>query len=141
MASNISISKPVFSWECQNKLVEPQMFQEECYILFEGPYKDECEDSKASLVLNWFSWQGPVTLKSLEVNRKDYKAIFKALENIFRLETNNTKSHFWFRNMKQKHGLSLYSFWSDMPCPFKCQYGTALACKQLKDQFIFGVTT
>ena len=60
------------------------MFEEECHIRFEGLYKDESENSKASFVLNWLSQQGLMALKSLEVGKKDYKAIFKALENNFR---------------------------------------------------------
>ena len=66
--------------------MELQAFQEECHILFEGPYKDESEDSKTPLVLNWLDQQGTITLKSLEVDKRDYKAILKALEDIFRPE-------------------------------------------------------
>ena len=46
MASDISINKPMFSLDSQNKLMELQTVQEECWILFEGLYKHENGDSK-----------------------------------------------------------------------------------------------
>ena len=142
MGSNISINKPMFFWDSLYKLVELKTFQEECHILFDGPYKDESEDSKASLVLNWLSQQGSMTLKSLEVNKKDYKVFLKALEDIFRTEANDTMTHFCFRNIKQNQGQSVDSFLNNLCLALlKCQYGTPSAHEQLKDQFIFGVTS
>ena len=82
-----------------------------------------------------------MTLNSPEVNEKDYKAIFNALEDIFRPEVNDTMTHFHFRDMKEKHGQSVDSFYNN-PCLAlpQCQYVTSSAHEQLKDQFIFGVT-
>ena len=90
---------------------------------------------------NWLTQQGSMTLKSLEVDKKDYKAVFKAWEHIFRPEANDTMTRFYFRNMKQKQGQSVDSFLGDLCLALpECQHGTASACEQLKDQFLFGVT-
>ena len=67
-----------------DKLVELQMFQEECHILFKESHTDERENNKASLVLNMLGEQGSMTIKSLEFNNKEYSAVFEALEDTFR---------------------------------------------------------
>ena len=67
-----------------------------------------------------------MTLKSLGVDKKDYNAIFKALEDIFRPEVNYTLNHFCCRNMKQKQGHSMDPLLSNLCCALlRCKYGTA----------------
>ena len=60
--------------------------------------------------------------------------MFKALEKVFRPESNQTLAHFKFRNMKQKATQTHDSYMSLPECKYKND-----ADEFLKDQFIFGI--
>ena len=57
------INKPKFNLGSKDRLTELQNFQEECQMLFEGPYKEDTTARKASPVLNWLGHQGAMSLQ------------------------------------------------------------------------------
>ena len=65
--------------------------------------------------------------------------VFDTLEKVFRPESNQTLSHFKFRNMKQNASQNCDSYMSELRLALpECKYRTD-SDELLKDQFIFGI--
>ena len=77
-------------------MTELQTSQEDCQIIFEGPYKEESIASKTLLVLMWLGHQVSMTLKSLDGEKGSYKKFLEVLKKIFWPEASDTMSHFRF---------------------------------------------
>ena len=60
------------------------------------------DPQKAGLIVNWIGRQCTMMLHSMNVNLDKPDTVFDTLENIFRLESNQTLSRFKFRDLKQR---------------------------------------
>ena len=135
----LQLSKPVFYWGVSDKLTELEQFKADCDILFNGPLCDLKEKQRARLIVNWLGREVTQILTSIESNVETSIEVFEALEKVFRPESNQTLSHFKFRNMKQGASQNCDSYMSGLRLALpECKYRND-ADKLLKDQFIFGI--
>ena len=135
----LQLSKPVFDWGVSDKLTELEQFKADCHILFNGPLCDLKEKKRARLIVNWLGREATQILTSVESNVDTSTEVFEALEKVFRPESNQTLSHFKFRNMKQSASQNCDSYMSGLRLALpECKYRND-ADELLKDQFIFGI--
>ena len=135
----LQLSKPVFDWGVSDKLTELEQFKADCEISFNGPLCDLKEKQRAGLIVNWLSREATQILTSVESNVDTSTEVFEALEKVFRPESNQTLSHFKFRNMKQGASQNCDSYMSGLRLALpECKYRNN-ADGLLKDQFIFGI--
>ena len=135
----LQLSKPVFDWGVSDKLTELEQFKADCEILFNGPLCDLKEKQRARLIVNWLGREATQILTSVESNVDTSTEVFEVLEKVFRPESNQTLSHFKFRNMKQGASQNCDNYMSGLRLALpECKYRNDVD-KLLKDQFIFGI--
>ena len=97
------------------------------------------EKQRAGLIVNWLGREATQILTSVESNVDTSTEVFEALEKVFRPESNQTCSHFKFRNMKQGASQNCDNYMSGLRLALpECKYRND-ADELLKDQFIFGI--
>ena len=97
------------------------------------------DKTKAGLIVNWLGRECAQDLKSLEVEADKPEEVYEALENIFRLESNQILARFKFRSMKQKQSESIDAYMSKLRLALpECKYKND-SDELLKDQFLFGM--
>ena len=132
----LQLSKPVFDWGTSDKLTELEQFKDDCDILFNGPLSDLKENQRAGLLVNWLGREATQILAFVE---SDVNTPIEVFENVFRSESNQTLSHFKFRNMKQGASQNCDSYMSGLRLALpECRYRND-SDELLKDQFIFGI--
>ena len=94
------MSKPLFDWGASDRLTELEQFKADCDILFNGPLCDLKDKQRAGLLVNWLGREATQILTSVESDVNISLEVFEVLEKVFRPESNQTLSHFKFRNMK-----------------------------------------
>ena len=135
----LQMVKPSFDWGASDKLTELEQFKADCQILFNGPLCDLKEKQRAGLLVNWLGREATQILASVESDVNTPEEVFGTLENVFRPESNQTLSHFKFRNMKQKASQNCNSYMSELRLALpECKYRND-SDELLKDQFIFGI--
>ena len=137
---SMQFNKSKFDWEAKGHLSELEQFKKECSVLFDGPLSEIKDQQKAGLIVNWIGCQCTVTLHSIGITLDKPKTVFDSLENIFRLESNQTLSSFKFRGLKQRQGLTCKSYMSQLHLAIvECCYPGEVQDELLKDQYIFGL--
>ena len=135
----MQLSKPSFDWGASDKLTELEQFKADCDILFNGPLCDLKEKQRAGLLINWLGREATQILTSVESDVDTPLEVFEVLEKVFRPESNQTLSHFKFRNMKQGASQNCDSYMSGLRLALpECKYRND-SDELLKDQFIFGI--
>ena len=90
----LQFSRPAFDWDSKDKLIELGQFKVDCHILFSGPLCDLKDKQRASLLINWLDREATQILASSEIIADNPDEVFKALEKVFRPESNQTLSRF-----------------------------------------------
>ena len=91
------------------------------------------------MLVNWLGREATQILASVESDVNTPTEVFEALEKVFRPESNQTLSHFKFRNMKQGASQNCDSYMSGLRLALpECKYRND-SDELLKDQFIFGI--
>ena len=135
----LQLSKPSFDLGASDRLTELEQFRADCDILFNGPLCDLKDKQRAGLLVNWLGREATQILTSVESDVNTPNEVFEALEKVFRPESNQTLSHFKFRNMKQGASQNRDSYMSGLRLALpECRYKDD-ADELLKDQFIFGI--
>ena len=89
--------------------------------------------------MNWLGREATQILASVESDVNNSEEVFDTLEKVFRPESNQTLSHFKFRNMKQKASQNCNGYMSELRLALpECKYRKN-SDELLKDQFIFGI--
>ena len=97
------------------------------------------EKQRAGLIVNWLGREATQILTSVESNVDTSTEVFEVLEKVFRPESNQTLSHFKFKNMKQGASQNCDNYMSGLRLTLpECKYRND-ADELLKDQFIFGI--
>ena len=89
--------------------------------------------------MNWLGREATQILTSVESDVNTPLEVFEALEKVFRPVSNQTLSHFKFRNMKQGASQNCDSYMSGLRLGLpECKYRND-SDELLNDQFIFGI--
>ena len=120
-------------------MTELEQFKADCDILFSGTLCDLKEKQRAGLLVNWLGREATQILTSVELDVNTPHEVFEILEKVLRPESNQTLSHFKFRNMKQSASQNCDSYMSGLRLALpECKYRNDVD-ELLKDQFIFGI--
>ena len=79
-----------------DKLTEIEQFKVDCRIIFDGPLCDLKDKQRAGLIVNWLGRETTQMHTSVEANVNSTDEVFKALEKVFRPESNQTLARFKF---------------------------------------------
>ena len=99
--SELQLVKPRFDWDAHDKLTEIEQFKADCKIPFKGPLRDLKDKQRAGLIINYLGREATQIITSVKADTGTPDEVFDALEKVFRPESNQTMTHFKFRNMKQ----------------------------------------
>ena len=90
----LQLVKPRFDWEACDKLTEIEQFKADCRIILDGLLGDLKDKQCAGLIVNWLGREATQILTSVEADVNSADEVFKALERVFRPESNQTLARF-----------------------------------------------
>ncbi len=140
---------PKLDWNAENKSNEWDYFKQECETIFTNIWADKKPEQQAGYITMWLGREGLDLINTrLELSaedKKDPKAIFKALDDYFAPRCHFRTARLELSKMVQEPGETVDSFVTRLKvcaknCQLKCMHCKKDTTDRVIDQLIAGVS-